>query len=584
MNKDSFSRFFVSSLVFVLVMIASLAAYFSNEYIDKELERGQLFQQQLTSFFAMKSRSMSEQMWTGSYEAIDKDVYNITAQVRSKFYSVDIFDETGNCVYTSKGDSCAEKNILAHQVKSYLDSEHLDFEVKEDRYVYQCPLMVGSILKGYLVAKIADPYQFYRGNFFVLFISVIQWPLILLLLAWFFWSRVARHYFLRPYLNHVIELERKNALADMAAQVAHDIRSPLAALEMVSSQLDGVSADRRVIVRNSINRIRDITNSLTGKKRSLEVLESKASLPDSTKVDLSLDNQELVLLVTAMDSIITEKRMQYRDLLNVEIRFDYQIDSYGLFVKVNLTEFSRVISNVIDNAVESLPLLSGIIELFLTGMNGRVTILIKDSGCGIAEDALSKVGIRGVTFGKSGGSGLGLAHAKETLKAFRGILEIESQVGVGTGISIILPMAQTPPWFVPKLSIAANQTVVVLDDDESVHQIWTERFSQLGLAGNSINLKHMSSGDAFRAYFRNHFFELETALFLVDYEILGFKENGLDIVESLGISAQTILVTSRYEEKTIRERCERNGIKLIPKPMCGFIPFELIAKSLVTND
>ena len=64
-------------------------------------------------------------------------------------------------------------------------------------------------------------------------------------------------------------------------------------------------------------------------------------------------------------------------------------------------------------------------------------------------------------------------------------------------------------------------------------------------------------------------------LFLCDYEFLGSKESWLDVIEDLGLAKQTILVTSRYEEKDVRERCARLKIKLIPKPLAGFVPIIL---------
>jgi len=64
-------------------------------------------------------------------------------------------------------------------------------------------------------------------------------------------------------------------------------------------------------------------------------------------------------------------------------------------------------------------------------------------------------------------------------------------------------------------------------------------------------------------------------LFLCDYEFLGSKETGLDVIEDLGLAKHTILVTSRYEEQDVRERCARLKIKLIPKPLAGFVPIEI---------
>ena len=61
----------------------------------------------------------------------------------------------------------------------------------------------------------------------------------------------------------------------------------------------------------------------------------------------------------------------------------------------------------------------------------------------------------------------------------------------------------------------------------------------------------------------------------MDYEIAGASETGLDLIEQLGIQSQSILVTSRYEEPSIRDRCQRLGVSLIPKSMSGFVPIEI---------
>ena len=87
----------------------------------------------------------------------------------------------------------------------------------------------------------------------------------------------------------------------------------------------------------------------------------------------------------------------------------------------------------------------------------------------------------------------------------------------------------------------------------------------------------MSTAEQFRAFFRSTYLDLDSVLFLVDYEIIGSGGvTGLDLIEECGISSQSILVTSRYEETSIRERCENLGLKIIPKSMSGFVPIELV--------
>ena len=51
-----------------------------------------------------------------------------------------------------------------------------------------------------------------------------------------------------------------------ADQVAHDLRSPLAALELMLSCLDEVPEEKRTILRAAVSRIREITDALSGSR------------------------------------------------------------------------------------------------------------------------------------------------------------------------------------------------------------------------------------------------------------------------------------------------------------------------------
>src|SRR5205823_1530857 len=153
-----------------------------------------------------------------------------------------------------------------------------------------------------------------------------------------------------------------------------------------------------------------------------------------------------VLLSNLVDEILTEKRIQYRSQIGIETEFDLDPYSYGIFVKVNKTEMKRVLSNLIDNSVESFQE-RGKIKLCLSQYDGRVLLTVNDTGKGIPPEQILKLGTRGATFNKAKGSGLGLHHAITQVKQWGGILKIESQVGLGTTVSITLPRTATPEWF-----------------------------------------------------------------------------------------------------------------------------------------
>lgn len=375
-----------------------------------------------------------------------------------------------------------------------------------------------------------------------------------------------------------LKQEKEAALLQIAHQVSHDIRSPLSAMEMISSQLSELPEIKRIIIRNSIGRIRDIANSLS-LGRSQGNMDFKRSDPDEITAESSLGRNSLdtILLLPTIDLMITEKRIEYRNKLNVNINFEQTLASYGLFAKIRVQEFKRLFSNIINNGVEALPDVGGRVDVTLEENSfGQIQIKINDTGKGISSKLISQIGIRGNTFNKQGGSGLGLAHAVDAIKGFSGRLNIESREGSGTTITIVLPKEIAPEWFVPKLLLKKTTKVFVFDDDQSIHQIWQGRLNSVQKSGEGIHLFHFSDPDELRKYYRQNFADLDDVLFLMDYEILNHQQTGLDLIEELGIQLNSILITSRYEETSIRLRCESLGVRLIPKSMSGFVPIKIV--------
>jgi nitrogen-specific signal transduction histidine kinase len=357
----------------------------------------------------------------------------------------------------------------------------------------------------------------------------------------------------------------------IAAQVCHDIRSPLSALEMVSSCFADLPEDQRLIIRNSINRIRDIANSLSTKTNNPFVNDVPVSSDFQKSLESSLHCE---LLMPVVDLIVTEKRLQYRDNICVQIEFDQSESSYGLFSKINNSELKRILSNLINNSVESFASNAGIVSVDLHSLDGFNVISIVDNGCGIPEDVLERLGSRGVSFNKVNGSGLGLYHAISTLQSWGGRLEIDSEVGKGTKITIYLPKEKTPEWFVPSLKIKNGSKIIVFDDDHSVHQVWSQRIKSL--VGFNFEVLHFTNPVALRTFYRSNFAELDGSVFLMDYEIINHAETGLSLIQEFGISENSVLVTSHFEDLSVRTACRELGVPIIPKSMCGFVPFEIV--------
>lgn len=363
----------------------------------------------------------------------------------------------------------------------------------------------------------------------------------------------------------ILEAEQKrfqDELTRTALQVAHDVGSPLAIIETILELYASILPEEiRVSVRNAVTRIRDITNSLLKKaKQDLLVIGEE-----------SLSQQ---LLPSLISLVVSEKRLQYQ-AKPVSIIFD-NTSAYGLFALIKPTDFSRVLSNLINNAIDALQD-EGKISISLSENNNNVVIDVEDNGKGIPEGILSTLGKLGVTHGKPNGLGMGLYHAKNTIESWGGSLKIESRIGLGTNIKIYLPKTQPPEWFVPAIKLTNNQYVVIADDDEAIHQVWRERFRQvIETSNHTITLIHFYSPEELAAWKDAHSDAAASALYLCDYEFMGEDENGIDVLTRLKINYLGILVTSRFNSENVINQCEENRIRLLPKDVAYFIPIEIV--------
>ena len=366
------------------------------------------------------------------------------------------------------------------------------------------------------------------------------------------------------------DLAVSKATSDMAAQVAHDIRSPLAALDTVLNKTDQLPEKQRVMVRHAVNRIRDIANNLLEKNRQQAKTRSAAGSPAVATGEI----QEFCLLSSLIDPVVTEKRLQFESKPGINIDFELTQESYGLFARIQSVEFRRMVSNLVNNAVEVLGD-KGKISVGLGQDAGNVVLTVTDNGKGIPPEILAKLGQRGETHGKAGGSGLGLYHARTTVESWGGSLNITSELGKGTTVTIKLPKASAPEGFVAVLRLPPGRPVVVLDDDATIHQVWDGRFESARIKEHGIEAIHFSEPDKLRNWVKNNTAKAEKAVYLFDYELLGYKETGLSLAEELGICGKTISVTSRCEEKRIIDECKRLKVRMIPKGLASLVPITI---------
>jgi C4-dicarboxylate-specific signal transduction histidine kinase len=118
-----------------------------------------------------------------------------------------------------------------------------------------------------------------------------------------------------------------------------------------------------------------------------------------------------------------------------------------VLVRANRGRVEQVLINLLGNAADAVGETTKrehVIETFVRGSNGRVTLSVRDNGCGISEDKLDRVFEPYFTTKAAGrGTGLGLVVVKQIIESFGGTVRIESRAGEETIVTAELPALQS---------------------------------------------------------------------------------------------------------------------------------------------
>lgn len=222
-------------------------------------------------------------------------------------------------------------------------------------------------------------------------------------------------------------LKYNETLVSISRQVAHDIRSPVSVMNLLTpSLLFNPSEEKIKVITEAMGRINTIAQDLldvgtVNRSRSLTFKE----------------------LSKAIDEVILEKKSQFGiDIVKIE---NYQ-NSFVL--PVDYTTLSRIVSNLLNNSIEAFIDLSGA-DISITAESQIHILLLKieDNGKGIPKEYLSEIGKCGFSYGKenldNAGSGLGVYFAKKTMEEVGGDFKIYSELNQGTTIEMRIPIRET---------------------------------------------------------------------------------------------------------------------------------------------
>lgn len=238
---------------------------------------------------------------------------------------------------------------------------------------------------------------------------------------------------LNSFVHEILRLEArvkeagiKEGRVDLADRVAHALKGKLGVLRMRIENMPGLGESEKHKLRESVNGLMMSSHEMleAGRPTSKHVMTGEKSLFDIVESAVRQRNEISVLLGET-------PRLEFS-------RGEAAPES--LMVALSLaTGLEDSVIALIDNALEASQGTRSVVRIACVYDSGEARVEIQDSGCGISPEILPLLMKERATFGKRDGNGLGLFHASELMKKLGGLVEITSEVGVGTTVSLVIP-------------------------------------------------------------------------------------------------------------------------------------------------
>lgn len=219
-------------------------------------------------------------------------------------------------------------------------------------------------------------------------------------------------------------VEKLGATGRLVRTLAHEVRNPLNNINMSVEQLVGEAQNEDsalfldIIQRNS-KRIGDLITELLDTSRPTDLVFDRSTLQSI------MDDS----IAEALDRITLQR-------INMQIRYCNE----PCYIMANREKLKIAFLNIIINAVEAMEVGKGELDIDINTFEGMHTVVVKDNGCGIPEEHISRL-FEPYFTSKRNGMGLGLAATLNILQSHKAQIDVTSVVKAGTTFTISFPGA-----------------------------------------------------------------------------------------------------------------------------------------------
>ncbi|HEX4998168.1 MAG TPA: PAS domain S-box protein [Terriglobia bacterium] len=228
---------------------------------------------------------------------------------------------------------------------------------------------------------------------------------------------------------------------DVLAIVSHDLKNPLATIELAAGLLRGLERIDASHVKEFVNRVQRSADQM--KILIADLLDFARIQGGTFSVVMSADrlSQAVMPVIDRMRALAEAKRQT----------LEVDLPSSLPFVAIDAQRIGQVVSNLVSNAIKFTPL-EGTIRVSARQRDRQIVVSVADTGPGIPHEHLSKIFDR--FWRRPGtreeGSGLGLSIVKGIVEAHGGTIWAESQLGKGSSFFFTVPLDELDTGCLPE--------------------------------------------------------------------------------------------------------------------------------------
>jgi signal transduction histidine kinase len=227
----------------------------------------------------------------------------------------------------------------------------------------------------------------------------------------------------RELYLRMLQSEKMGAIGMLAGNIAHELNNPLTGLRSLSQVLIGETTQETL--KSDLVEIEKAT------ARSQQIIRNL--------LDFSWGGPQ-AKRKTTLDEVVQKTIPMLKAVMRIH-RQEFDFNASEAYIEVEPHLIQQVVFNLVNNACQAMKD-PGVLTLETSVQDGKIILIVEDSGPGIPENLREKIFEPFFTTKKEGlGTGLGLSLTRKIVESYGGRIQVESPPGKGARFEVVLPEA-----------------------------------------------------------------------------------------------------------------------------------------------